>query len=51
MTKIHNAMMALMNDNLTADQKAKVARMMGYIDEEMMLQLTYPGQSLTPNDQ
>jgi hypothetical protein len=49
MAKIHNAITALMNDNLTADQKAKLTQMMGYIEEEMLLHVTYPGFNGNPN--
>jgi hypothetical protein len=50
MAKIHNAMMALMNDNLTADQKAKLTQMMGYVEEEMLFEGHYPGYNGNPNN-
>jgi hypothetical protein len=43
MDKIHAAMMAVMNDNLTAGQKAKLQAAMLVMQDELLLTPHYPG--------
>jgi hypothetical protein len=47
--KIHTAMMAVMNDNLTVDQKARLQAAMLVMQDELLLTPHYPGFDGNPN--
>jgi hypothetical protein len=49
MDKIHTAMMTVMNDNLSVDQKAKLQAAMLVMQDELLLTPHYPGFNGDPN--